>query len=50
MKIIVKHKDTEIIVEDECKRTDTNYNLISYNQDYIIKLIKEITENILKLK
>jgi hypothetical protein len=50
MKIKVKYKEIEYIVEDSNNRIDTNYNLIYYNQDYIIRLIKEITENILKLK
>ena len=50
MKIKVKYKEIEYIVEDSNNRIDTNYNLINYNQDYIIRLIKEITENILKLK
>jgi hypothetical protein len=50
MKIKVKYKEIEYIIEDSNNRIDTNYNLINYNQDYIIRLIKEITENILKLK
>jgi transcriptional regulator of NAD metabolism len=50
MKIRVKHKETEVIVEDDGLRIDTNYNLINYNQDYIIRLIKEITENIIKIQ
>lgn len=49
MKIRVKHKETEFIVEDDGLRTDTNYNLIYYNSDYIIKLLKEITEHITTL-
>jgi transcriptional regulator of NAD metabolism len=49
MKITVKHEKTEIIIQDEGLRTDTNYNLISYNQDYILKLLKEITEMIIKI-
>ena len=50
MKIRVKHKETEIVVEDDMQRTDTNYNLIHFNQQYIIELLKEITENILKIQ
>jgi len=49
MKITVKHEKTEIIIQDEGLRTDTNYNLISYNQDYILKLLKEITEKIIQI-
>jgi hypothetical protein len=49
MKIRVVHKETEICVQDNTSN-DTNYNLVYYNQDYILKLIKEITENIIKLK
>lgn len=49
MKIRVKHKETEFIVEDDGLRTDTNYTLIYYNHEYIIKLLKEITEHITSL-
>ena len=49
MKIRVKHKETEFIVEDDAQRTDTNNNLIYFNKDYIINLLKEITENLIKL-
>jgi hypothetical protein len=50
MKIRVKHKETEVIVEDDGLRTDTNSNLIYNNQQYIIELIKEIVENIIKIQ
>jgi hypothetical protein len=50
MKIRVKHKETEIVVEDDMQRTDTNYNLIHFNQQYIIELLKEMTENIIKIQ
>jgi hypothetical protein len=49
MKIRVKHKETEFIIEDDAPRTDTNYNLINLNQSYIISLLKEITENLIQL-
>jgi hypothetical protein len=49
MKIRVKHKETEFIVEDDAPRTDTNNSLIYFNKDYIINLLKEITENLIKL-
>ena len=29
MKLIVKHHKTEIVIEDDGLRTDTNYNLIT---------------------
>ena len=47
MKIRVKHKETEYIVEDN--DFQNTYSLIHYNQTYIIKLIEEITNNIIKL-
>ena len=50
MKITVKHEKTEIIIEDDGLRTDTNYNLIHYNYDYILTLLKEITEKIIQIK
>jgi hypothetical protein len=50
MKIRVKHKETELIVEDDGLRTDTNYALIYYNHDYILNLLKAMTENIIKIQ
>ena len=50
MKIRVKHKETEMLIEDDTQRTDTNYNLIHFNQKYIIELLKEMTENIIKIQ
>tara|TARA_R110000868_G_scaffold411573_1_gene705446 strand:- start:7788 stop:7943 length:156 start_codon:yes stop_codon:yes gene_type:complete len=46
MIIKVKHKNTEIEVKDDGIRTDTNNNLIYYNQKYIIELLTEIINNI----
>lgn len=48
MKIRVKHKETEIVVDDETVVKD--YALIYYNQKYVIELIKEMTENIIKIQ
>ena len=48
MKITVKHKGTEYIVDDVTIGKD--YGLIYYNQDYMIKLLKEITNNIIKIQ
>jgi hypothetical protein len=50
MKIRVKHKETELIVEDDGLRTDTNYALIYYNHEYILNLLKAMTENIIKIQ
>jgi hypothetical protein len=47
MKIRVKHKETEYVVEDN--DLQNTYSLIHYNQTYIIKLIEEITNNMIKL-
>ena len=49
MKIRVKHKETEFVIEDDGIRTDTNNNLIYFNKDYVIKLMEEITNNIVKI-
>ena len=48
MKISVKHKETEIVVDDVTVGKD--YGLIHYNQKYIIELLKEITEKIIKIQ
>jgi len=48
MKIRVKHHETEIIIDDVSSGKD--YGLIYYNKQYIIELIKEITENIIKIQ
>jgi hypothetical protein len=49
MKLTVKHQKTEIIIEDDGLRTDTNYNLIYYNQNYILQLLEEITKTIIEI-
>jgi len=49
MKIRVKHKETELIVEDDGLRTDTNYGLIYYNHEYVLKVLKAMTENIIDI-
>ena len=48
MKIKVKHRETEIVVDDVTVGKD--HGLINYNQEYIIKLLKEITQNILEIQ
>jgi hypothetical protein len=48
MRIRVKHNETEIVVDDVTVGKD--HGLIYYNQGYIIKLLQEITENIIKIK
>jgi hypothetical protein len=50
MKIRVKHLETEITVEDDGVRTDTNNNLIYYNQKYIIELLETIANQIQKIQ
>jgi hypothetical protein len=49
MKIRVKHKEIEFVVEDDGLRTDTNYGLVYYNHEYILNLLKAMTENIMKI-
>jgi hypothetical protein len=49
MKIRVKHKEIEFVVEDDGLRTDTNYGLIYYNHEYILNLLKAMTENIMNI-
>ena len=48
MKIRIKHNETEILVDDVTVGKD--HGLIYYNQEYIIKLLKEIAENIIKIQ
>jgi hypothetical protein len=48
MKIRIKHNETEIVVDDVAIGKD--HGLIYYNQKYVIELIKEITDNIIKLQ
>ena len=48
MKITVKHKETEIVVDDVTIGKD--HGLIHYNGKYIIELLKEITQNIIKIQ
>jgi hypothetical protein len=48
MRIRVKHNETEIVVDDVT--TGKDHGLIYYNQKYVIELIKEITENIIKIQ
>jgi hypothetical protein len=50
MRVRVVHKDTEICVEDPADMKESNHKFIYYNKDFILILIKEITQNIIKLK
>lgn len=50
MIIRVKHNHTEVIVEDDGLRTDTNFSLIANNQDYVIKLLTKITDEIIRIE
>lgn len=46
MKIIVKHRQTEVVIEDGETKTDTNSNLIYYNQKYLLELLDKIFKEI----
>jgi hypothetical protein len=46
MKIIVKHKHTEVVIDDGETKTDTNSNLIYYNQKYLLELLDKIFKEI----
>jgi len=46
MKIIVKHNNTEVIIEDGEPKTSTNSNLIYYNQKYLLELLDKIFKEI----
>lgn len=46
MKIIVKNKNTEVVIEDGDTKTDTNSNLIYYNQKYLLELLDKIFKEI----
>jgi hypothetical protein len=50
MKIIVKHKNTEVVIEDGETKTDTNSNLIYYNQKYLLELLDKIFKEIKELQ
>jgi len=46
MRIVVKHKNTEVVIEDGETKTDTNSNLIYYNQKYLLELLDNIFKEI----
>ena len=46
MKITVKNRQTEVVIEDGETKTDTNSNLIYYNQKYILELLEKIFKEI----
>lgn len=49
MRIVVKHKNTEVVIEDGETKTDTNSNLIYYNQKYLLELLEKIFNHIKEL-
>jgi|688.fasta_scaffold340166_4 hypothetical protein len=49
MRIVVKHKNTEVVIEDGEAKTDTNSNLIYYNQKYLLELLEKIFNHIKEL-
>lgn len=50
MIIRVKHNHTEVIIEDDGLRTDTNYSLIHCNQEYVLKLLVKIADEIIRIE
>ena len=50
MKVTVKHRGTEVIVEDEEFDQKDNRSLIYNNQNYLLTLLEKIAEQILKLQ
>ncbi len=49
MKITVKNRQTEVVIEDGETKTDTNSNLIYYNQKYLLELLDKIFNHIKEL-
>jgi hypothetical protein len=49
MKITVKNRQTEVVIEDGETKTDTNSNLIYYNQKYLLELLDKIFKEIKEL-
>jgi len=50
MKIRIKHNHTEVIVEDDGLRTDTNFSLINHNQEFVLKLLVKIADEIIRIE
>lgn len=50
MKITVKNRQTEVVIEDGETKTDTNSNLIYYNQKYLLELLDKIFKEIKELQ
>ena len=50
MKVTVKHRGTEVIVEDEEFDQKDNRALIYNNQTYLLTLLEKISEQIIKLQ
>lgn len=50
MKITIRHKHTELIIEDDNFELKDNRSLIYNNQDYVIKLLQKMTDEIIKLQ
>ena len=50
MIIRVKHNHTEVVVEDDGLRTDTNYSLIANNQKFVFDLFVKIADEIIKIE
>mgnify|MGYP003333936502 FL=1 len=50
MKITVKHRGTEVVIEDEEFDQKDNRALIYNNQTYLLTLLEKISEQIIKLQ
>lgn len=49
MKVRVKHKETEVEVNDEGGKVNDAQGLIYYNQTYILTLLEKIADQIVKM-
>ena len=47
MKVRMKHKETEIEIEDPSLKN--SYELIYYNQTYLLKLLETMAEQVVKM-
>ena len=50
MKVTVKHRGTEVVVEDENYVEKDNRSLIYHNQKYVLDLLEKIVEQIIRLQ
>ena len=50
MKVTVKHRGTEVVIEDEEFDQKDNRSLIYNNQTYLLSLLEKISEQIIRLQ